>query len=392
MSSVPAAANPPSTALPVGTTTRPFLMAWVVFWLLLVTVGVQDDMRNAQGDLWRPLLWEGSSCVVASALVALLWRNVPRLDPLLGQPWRWAARPLVLLPLVAPAFVAAVYAIRHGVHALAGLTYRHPPWPQVLLYEGVKFALFYGLFVAMVFGFRSFAALHAERLRAEANLALAREAQLTQLAQQVEPHFLFNALNTIASAIPDRPALAEHLLLRLAALLRAATDLTRHPLVTLEEELSLLRAYADIMGQRFADRVTLRWHIDETLLGQRVPALLLQPLLENAFRHGVERHAGPARIEIEVARRDETTLRARISCNLGQLPAIPEVPTDGVGLATVRRRLALLHGARASLVLQPTEGGGVSAILECPAQPSERTTGQAGAVSVSARRAAHLEP
>jgi hypothetical protein len=389
MASATVTANLPSPALPAGATARPFLIAWGVFWLLLVTVGVQDHLRNAQGDLWRPLLWEGSSCAVASALVVLLWRHVPRLDPLLGQPWRWMARPLVLLPLAAPVFVAAVYAIRHGVHALAGLTYRHPPWPQVLLYEGVKFALFYGLFVAMIFGFRSFAALHAERLRAEANLALAREAQLVQLAQQLEPHFLFNALNTVASAIPDQPALAEHLLLRLAALLRAATDLTRRPLVTLGEELSLLRAYAEIMGQRFADRVTLQWRIDETLLGQRVPALLLQPLLENAFQHGVERLAEPARIEIEVAWRDASTLRARITCNLGDLPS---VPTEGVGLATVRRRLALLHGERASLVLQPADGGGVSVVLEWPAQPPERTPGLEGSGKVHAGQAAPLVP
>lgn len=371
MASAPATASLPPTALPAGATVRSFLIAWVVFWLLLVTVGVQEHLRNAQGGLWRPLLWEGSSCVVASALVALLWRHLPRLDPLLGQPGRWLLRPLMLLPLAAPAFVAAVYAIRHGVHLLAGLTYSHPPWPQVLLYEGVKFSLFYGLFVAMIFGFRSYAALQAERLRAEASLALAREAQLTQLAQQIEPHFLFNAINTVASAIPEQPALAEHLLLRLATLLRATTDLTRRPWVTLEEELALLRAYADIMSQRFADRVVLHWRIDDALLAQRVPALILQPLLENAFRHGVERHAGPARIDIDVDRRDPTTLRARIACNLGQLP---DAPAEGVGLATVRRRLALLHGGRASLSLLPTAGGGVSAVLEWPVQ----TTGPVG--------------
>jgi len=345
---------------------RPFLIAWAVFWLLMAVVEVQDHWRQGQADLWRPLLWAGSSCLVASMLVALLWRHVPRLDPLLGQPWRWLAWPLALLPLAAPAFVGAVYAIRHGVHALAGLAYQHASWLQVLLYEGVKFSLFFGLFVAMIFGFRSFSALHAERLRAEAHLALAREAQLTQLAQQIEPHFLFNAINTVASAIPDQPALAEHLLLRLAALLRATTDLARRPIVTLDEELALLRAYAEIMGQRFAGRVALEWHVDDSLRGQRVPALILQPLLENAFRHGVERHAGPARIEIEVAPSGASALRASVACSLGALPAALE---EGVGLANLRRRLALLHGERASLVLEADPGGGVRAAVEWPAEP-----------------------
>lgn len=372
MANAPAQGKAPSAPVPAGATARPFLLAWAVFWLLLAVVEVQDHLRHGQADLWRPLLWEGSSCLVASALVALLWPHVPRLDPLLGQPWRWVVRPLALLPLAAPAFVAAVYAIRHGVHALAGLTYQHAPWPQVLLYEGVKFSLFFGLFVAMIFGFRSFAALHAERLRAEAHLALAREAQLTQLAQQIEPHFLFNAINTVASAIPDQPALAERLLLRLAALLRATTDLARRPVVTLDEELALLLAYAEIMGQRFAGRVVTEWRVDESLRGHRVPALILQPLLENAFRHGVERFPGPARIEIEVGRAGADSLRASVACNLGALPAVPE---EGVGLGNVRRRLALLHGERAALVLEANPGGGVRAVVVWPEEPPARWKG-----------------
>lgn len=355
-----AAANAAGTAA-----ARAFVIAWAVFWLLLFTVAVQEHLRfGSVADLWRPLLAEGSSCVVTSLIVWLQWPHLPRLDPLLGRPWRWLARPLALLPLVAPLFVAAVYAIRHAVHALAGLTYRHPPWPEVLLYESIKFSVFYLLFVAVFFGIRSFAALHAERLRAEAHLALARQAQLAQLAQQIEPHFLFNALNVVASAIPEQPALAERLLLRLSALLRAATDLTRRPQVSLAEELNLLQAYAEIMGQRFADRVQVAWHVDDSLRGERVPALILQPLLENAFRHGVERHAGPAQIEICIGRTGQGALRASVACSLGALPA---TPGEGVGLANVRERLALLFAGRASLTVAPRPGGGVVAAIEWPA-------------------------
>ena len=362
-----ATANAPAP-LPI----RPFAIAWGVFWLLLVTVAVQDHLRHGQPDLWRPLLWELSSCLVASALVVLLWHQVPRLDPLLGQPWRWVARPLALLPPAAAAFVAAVYALRHGVYALANQSYRHAPWPEVFAYESVKFAIFYLLFVAVMFGMRSFAAMFAERARAQASLALAREAQLAQLAQQIEPHFLFNALNTVASAIPEQPALAERLLLRLATLLRAATDLARKPEVTLAEELTLLEAYAEIMVQRFADRVQLRWSVDASLHPCPVPALVLQPLLENAFRHGVEQHPGPVLIEIEVARAGAATLRAAVHCSAGELHvAGPATAASldaghGVGLANVRRRLALAHGTAASLTLAPRLGGGVSAVLELP--------------------------
>ena len=183
----------PSTADPWTPRTRAgWLLAWVAFWLLMATVAVQDHLHDSgPHSLWRPLLWEGSSCLVASAMLALMWRHMPRDDSLLTQPARWFVRQLRWLPLLAPLFVIAVYAIRHGVVAAFGQTYNHPPWGQVFLYECTKFALFYTLFVAIVFGLRTHLALAKQRERTQA-------AQLAQLTQQLEPHFLFNALNTVA--------------------------------------------------------------------------------------------------------------------------------------------------------------------------------------------------
>jgi LytS/YehU family sensor histidine kinase len=127
------------------------------------------------------------------------------------------------------------------------------------------------------------------------------------------------------------------------------------------------------MGQRFADRVTVTWQVDDTLRTCRVPALILQPLLENAFRHGVERHAGAARIDITVERAAHDRLRASVTCSLGDLAA-PR-GAAGVGLDNVRRRLALLHGEHATLELVPLElaplapgvgRGGVRATITLP--------------------------
>ena len=236
---------------------------------------------------------KGSACLVASVMLALMWQRAPRDDDVLTRPSRWFARQLRWLPLLAPLFVAAIYAIRHGVVAALGQTYHHPPWGPVFLYECTKFALFYTLFVAVMFGLRTHMALAEQRVRTQA-------AQLAQLTQQLEPHFLFNALNTVASTIHSNPELADSMLTRLAALLRATTDLTRKPTCTLDEELKLLDGYTAIMCERFADRVTLEQHIDASARACRVPTLSVQPLMENAFRHGVERsseptHAGAAR-------------------------------------------------------------------------------------------------
>ena len=290
-----------------------WLVAWALFWLLMATVSVQDYLRNEGSHWWKPLLWEGTSCAVASVMLGLLWHHAPRHDGWLTRPARWFALQLRWLPLLAPLFVTAVYALRHTVYALLGQTYTHPAWGQVYLYECTKFSLFFMLFAAVVFGVRTHAALAEQRLRTQA-------AQLAQLTQQLEPHFLFNALNTIASTIHDKPDLADSLLTRLATLLRATTDLTRRPSCTLDEELRLVDGYAAIMCERFADRVSLRVDIEPDARACRVPTLAIQPLLENAFRHGVERSSEPTALTLR-ARRSGDRLRVEVEQSRGGVPA-----------------------------------------------------------------------
>jgi hypothetical protein len=334
-----------------------WLLAWAAFWMLMTTVAVQDHMRDHGAHaLWRPLLWEGSSCLVASVMLWFAWRGAPRDDVLLAQPGRWFVRQLGALPLLAPLFVVAVYAIRHGVVALLGQSYQHPPWGAVFLYECTKFALFYTLFVAVVFGLRTHLALAEQRVRTQA-------AQLAQLTQQLEPHFLFNALNTIASTIHANPDLADSLLTRLAALLRATTDLTRRPTCTLDEELRLLEGYTAIMCERFADRVTLEQQVDPAARACRVPTLSVQPLMENAFRHGVERFSEPTHVVLRAHRRADR-LRIEVEQSRG---GVAEAPAAGVGLGTLRERLAALHGERAQVGLDALPGGGARAWFELPA-------------------------
>jgi LytS/YehU family sensor histidine kinase len=345
-----------ASAQPVRSRTG-WLAAWALFWLLMATVAVQDYLRNEGTQWWKPLLWEGTSGVVATVMLGLLWRAAPRYDDRLTRPARWFALQLRWLPLLAPLFVTGVYALRHAIYVLLGQTYTHSAWGQIYLYECTKFSLFFTLFTAVVFGVRTHAALAEQRLRTQA-------AQLAQLTQQLEPHFLFNALNTIASTIHDKPDLADSLLTRLAALLRATTDLTRRPSCTLDEELRLVDGYAAIMCERFADRVSLRVEIDPDARACRVPTLAIQPLLENAFRHGVERSSEATALTLRAQRRGER-LRVEVEQSRGEVSA---EAAAGVGLGTLRERLAALYGGRARVGLAGREGGGVVAWFELPAQ------------------------
>lgn len=330
----------------------------------MLAVAAQNRLRQGHSDLWQPLLWEGTSFVVASVIAWLQLRRIPRQDRLLPRPWRWFLANLGSLPLIAVGFVAVVYALRHGVYALLGESYEHPSWGTVFGYETVKFALFYLLFAAIVFGVRSHVGLSAERARADRARALQHHAQMLQLTQQIEPHFLFNALNTIAETVHTDAEAADTLLSQLAALLRAATDLTRQPESSLDEELRLLEGYAAIMCKRFAGRVTLRFAVDPAVRSCRVPTLVLLPLLENAFRHGVEQRPGPATILVS-ARCDGAQLKLAVEDDAGTLP---EQLVFGVGLSNLQQRLATRFGDQAALALASPTGRGVAATITLPCE------------------------
>ena len=239
------------------------LAVWAGFCLLMVLVGLQERWYAGQ-DLWPwPLFYELSSMVVATAVAVWRWRRMARDDAWLGRPLQWFWRVLRWTPLVALAFVGALYGLRHAVRAAFGLSYEHQPWPEVLAYETLKFSVFYVLFAGIGFALRSYLALAAERLRAERLERLSTEARLTQLTQQMQPHFLHNALNTIAALVHDDPEAADAALLDLSRLLRAATDAARKPLHPLADELALARSYAGLMQQRFGTpRVGLHWDTD----------------------------------------------------------------------------------------------------------------------------------
>ncbi|RKP58409.1 sensor histidine kinase [Pararobbsia silviterrae] len=335
---------------------------WAAFWLLMLAVSVQESLWMGHLQVWRPLVDTGSSAIAATVLAIVQIRRADRLSRLLNQPIRWFLRLWAWMPLQFVAFVTGMYALRLAVYALAGQRYRHGPWPAVLTYEVTSFLLYFTLFSGIHFGLRSYRAWVDERLVAERQVSLARQIQLAQLTQQLQPHFLFNALNTISSLIHSDPDSADRLLTRLATLLRATTDASQRPEQPLADELALLRAYAAIMTQRFADRVRITWDIDPAAHDCHVPTLALQPLLENCFHHVVERRMAPTHIAIRGTCR-EGRLDIEIEDD-GDLQQVPE--RRGVGLGNLAQRLQSLHGGEARLDLRVRAGGGLIVGVSLP--------------------------
>jgi hypothetical protein len=330
---------------------RVLWVLWALFWLLLVSVAIQDYLHNGGSMLWQPLLWEGTSALVATFWLLLQRRVEPRYQAYLDRPLLWFGQHLKWLPLAAVTFVGCVYAIRHGVYALVGMPYPHDPWPQVFVYETIKLVLFFGLWLGIIFAFNSFAQWQEQGrrlLNVQKSLA---EAQLSQLKAQLRPHFLFNALNTISALMQVDVARADRLLARLGDLLRASLQAGEQDMTSLREELRLLELYTQIMQERFEDRVALVWRIAPQTANVAVPAMLLQPLLENAFKHGVELSSGRVRIEIE-SRREGDELRIVVR---NSPAALAHDHREGVGMRNCRERLQVIYGAAASLTLAQDE-------------------------------------
>ena len=351
---------------------------WGLFCTLLILVAMRDYYRGGNSRVWEPLLWEGSSLVFATCLLVLQRTAGRRYAGLLDEPRRWFGQNLKWLPLAVLTFIGAVYGVRHWVYSLVGESYRHEPWAFVIPYEAAKFSLFMGLWLGVIFSFDSFARWQSRQQHLLALQRALSDARLSQLGAQLRPHFFFNALNTISALMHLDVARADRLLARLGDLLRASLAPGDRDLVPLREEIRLLELYAQIMLERFADRVTLTWKIDDAAMNATVPAMLLQPLLENAFKHAVERGRGPVSMEIAAYRGSDhlgevggnLILKVR---NTGSrlAPAFAE----GVGLRNTRERLQVLYGAAASIRLETIRTEILRVETESPVQARTESTG-----------------
>ncbi len=206
--------------------------------------------------------------------------------------------------------------------------------------------------------------LRAARL--EMQLSAAR---LESLRGQLQPHFLFNTLNTAVGLVHEDPEGTEEILLRLSQLLRASLGDLHTNEVPLRKEMEFIDCYIGIQQRRFGERLCVEQQIERRLLDCAVPSLILQPLVENAIRHGVGTHKEKDKVTIK-AFLDDGRLVLEV-CNFGStLNDAPErLLSRGVGLANTRARLQELYGAGQSMQLSNLEPRGVSVRLAFPAQP-----------------------
>jgi len=239
------------------------------------------------------------------------------------------------------------------------------------LYITVKFYV-YLMIYAIIVGVAHFS-MYYRRYR-DRELATSRlEARLAQtqlqvLRTQLHPHFLFNTLNAISALMHKDVALADRMISRLGELLRATLDDPGTQEVTLRRELDFLSPYLEIEQARLGSRLSVRLDIDDELLDARLPYLILQPLVENAIRHGLAPRTGTGRLAVR-AWREDGRLELEVADN-GPGVRFDRNFQEGIGLSNTRARLKALYGDNQSLALRPAPGGGLIVTVTLPFRES----------------------
>ena len=298
-----------------------------------------------------------------------------RAQPRPGHTARWIGK-----HMVASLFFAAGYALFTSWLVAGERSVMHPGQILTFSYLFGKFWVHYivSYFVVywlVVFGHLGWHYYNRYREREVETVQLQRElveARLEALRMQLNPHFLFNTLHAVSALIHDNPQAADRVVARLSELLRLSLDQTKPQEVELREEIAFLDRYLEIEQTRFAERLKIEKDIPKEVEEMLVPYLILQPIVENAIRHGIEPRDDLGLVQISAGiSGDHLQLSVRDN---GDGPHAKSVrPSEGIGLSNTRSRLRHLYGDNFRLELVPAPGGGLEARMEIPLRGSHQS-------------------
>jgi two-component system, LytTR family, sensor kinase len=331
-----------------------------------------DDLARNRTDTFAVRLFEemtGAYCglLLFSPFLWLVRRTRIRRD----NWWRMAPLTMLMFVFISICDTTLMSLSRSALAPLFGLgkynygnmLYRYPM-------EFAQHVLLFSIAASIIYFVDSYRDARNRQLASADLEARLSEAQLQNLQLQLQPHFLFNTLNTISSVMHEDVNRADTMLTQLSDLLRRTLQLSHTQEIPLKDELSLLRLYIAIMEERFAEELKIRIEADPTLSEALVPQLILQPLVENSIRYARGPHSSKLDIRIS-ASRDREDLTLRVSDNGPGISGLEEGHLKkGIGLSNTQQRLASLYGERQRMFLENTDGLTVTILVPLPAESS----------------------
>jgi signal transduction histidine kinase len=304
-----------------------------------------------------------TSFILGLYSVPVWWITVREMDQL---HWGWTlGAHLLLSPLYAWGGLESYIALIQWMAGSEATAEMEANYQWVLYGTFTIYAIQFSLYHLV----RNVQRLREKEQQATELLAVAREQQLAALKAQVNPHFLFNTLNSISATLKQDPDQAREMIAKLAGLMRYALDSAERDRVSLQEEVGFVRRYLALERHRFSDRLEARVEIEaeDDALDTPVPPMVLQPLVENALRHGIARSEAGGRVTVRVTERDDR-LRVRVEdTGVGPDTEAPlSTDSDGTGLANTSARLERTYGPDAALHTAPNKPSGFAVWFSIP--------------------------
>src|SRR5215468_5909361 len=365
-------------------------------WILIVWWGVAAlcsaghlvfiNLVDSHDDLtwWGPIFVQFMTCTAWALVTPLAFRIARDLGDDI-RPARVAR--VIAWGLMLSAAMSTSRALLHGFEHRAGVVCS-ASFTRIADYMTLDIPLFAAVLAAGL-ARRYLLQREAQQARAAAIEVQLAESRLHALQMQLNPHFLFNTLNTISALVESDPAATRTVVARLSELLRRTLDVAQ-PEVRLADELQFIRGYLEIMKYRFSDRLTTSFAIEDGLDDALVPAFVLQPLVENAIEHGIGRIRGLGALELRIERcgdrlhitvrdngpgLDPTALPFGSAASPGKAGLVDPTARDGIGLSNTAARLAQLYPGRSALRLADDGGRGAVAVVELPYRTLDEEAG-----------------
>lgn len=285
--------------------------------------------------------------------------------PLPSPAWRRSLLVhLVSICLISLVHTSLIAALRALILPLFGFENDYGYLPVRYPMEFAHLFIFYWVGVGLVYFFHEIRFAREREIQQAKLEASLSEAQLHNLRLQLEPHFLFNALNAISTAIYEDPRAADEMVCRLSDLLRQLLKNERSQQIPLTREIELLELYIRVMEARYEHRLQVSIEIDEAAGSALVPQLILQPLIENSIRHGMDPVSFQVRLSVRAHRKDGLLSLVIRDRGPGIDPSVPLI--DGIGLRNTRERLERLYGERQRLTVRNADDSGLIVELQFP--------------------------
>lgn len=348
---------------------------WTLFALFFASqFALQVQLSPSPVPFWRILIWQLTSGYIWFAISPLILYLAKRF-PFEEGKWRTS--------LAAHAvFCIIVSLVQLAIDAFVLPRMGYPPGRQFGSFlEAYRFFVFVNLHLSIliylcVVGIKSaytyYQKYRERQLRASQLEARLAQSRLQVLKMQLHPHFLFNTLNAISELLHRDPDAAERMITDLSDLLRMSLENLEVQEIPLKQELEFLNKYLEIEQMRFQDRLKVEMDIAPDTLDASVPNMILQPLVENAIKHGLSPKAGGGRIDIEASRSNGHLVLSVTDDGVGVPEEDLESIRDGVGLSNTRRRLRHLYGEEHRFKLSVPRTEGLRVDLEIPYKESEK--------------------